>query len=335
MIKTPLFWWKPRGFRSLLLYPISFIYSFISSRLMKNGQRWRAPIPIICIGGFVMGGTGKTPTALAIAKTIIDKNLKPGFLSRGYGRKSIKSLIVNLEKHCAYDVGDEPLLLAQLAVTVVTIDRKVGVQMLVQEGVDIIIMDDGFHSADLQADFSLIVVNCYRGLGNGLVFPAGPLRVPLSRQLLYVDAILYVGDKKDLVSCIKNKPVYFAKLKPRLQFDLSGKKVLAFSGISDTEKFFITVRKLGASIDKCYSFGDHSHLSNKKIEYLIDQSKRYNLILVTTSKDAIRLHNRIGIAKELLAKIIVIEVDIIFEDPDNIIDLVEKTFVSFYKNNKK
>ncbi|AKK19954.1 tetraacyldisaccharide 4'-kinase [Candidatus Liberibacter africanus] len=335
MIKTPLFWWKPRGFLSLLLYPISLIYSFISSILMKNGQRFRAPIPVLCIGGFVMGGTGKTPTALAIAKAVIDKNIKPGFLSRGYGRKSKTSLLVDLEKHDSCDVGDEPLLLAQLAVTVVTSDRKRGVQMLLQEGVDIIIMDDGFHSASLHADFSLIVVDCHRGLGNGLVFPAGPLRVPLSRQLSYVDAILYVGNTKNVVSSIKNKPFYFAKLEPRLKFDFSGKKVLAFSGIADTKKFFTTMRQLGALVEKHYSFGDHAHIKSKKIAHILDQAQRDNLILVTTAKDAMRLHKRPGIAQELLSKSIVVEVDIVFEESNNIADLIEMTFISFYKNNKK
>ncbi|ACT56874.1 tetraacyldisaccharide 4'-kinase [Candidatus Liberibacter asiaticus] len=335
MMKSPLFWWKARGFYSFFLYPISWIYSFISSKLMKRGQRLHAPIPVICVGGFVMGGTGKTPTALAIAKAVIDKNLKPGFLSRGYGRKSRISFRVDLEKHSAYDVGDEPLLLARRAVTIVTSDRKIGVQMLLQEGVDIIIMDDGFHSADLQADFSLIVVNSHRGLGNGLVFPAGPLRVPLSRQLSYVDAILYVGNKKNVISSIKNKSVYFAKLKPRLTFDLSGKKVLAFSGIADTEKFFTTVRQLGALIEQCYSFGDHAHLSDKKIAYLLDQAQQKGLILVTTAKDAMRLHKRPGRAEEIFAKSMVIEVDIVFENPDDLTNLVEMTVVSFANSNKK
>lgn len=333
MIKTPLFWWKSQGLCSLFLYPISLIYGAISSIRMKYGRRWDAPIPIICVGGFVMGGTGKTPTALALASAVIDKNLKPGFLSRGYGRKSTLSLRVDLEKHGAYDVGDEPLLLAQRAIVVVTNDRKMGVKMLLQERVDIIIMDDGFHSADLRVDFSLIVVDSHRGLGNGLVFPAGPLRVPLSRQLLYVDAILYVGDTKNIIPSIKNKLIYFSKLEPRLKFDFSKTRVFAFSGIADTKKFFTTIQKLGAIIEKHYSFGDHAHLSDKKIECILDQAQQDNLVLVTTEKDAMRLYKRFGIAEKLLSISIVIGVDMIFQDPTNLSDILDKTILSFDNRN--
>ncbi|MBL0848591.1 MAG: tetraacyldisaccharide 4'-kinase [Candidatus Liberibacter ctenarytainae] len=331
MIKSPLFWWKSFSLYSLALYPFSFIYGLIASRMMKNGSRWNIPVPILCIGNFVMGGAGKTPTALAMASAIINRNLKPGFLSRGYGRKLKSAHRVDLEKHGSYDVGDEPLLLAHKAVTVVANDRRIGAQMLLQEGVDIIIMDDGFHSADLKTDFSLLIVDSFRGLGNGFVFPSGPLRVPLSTQLLYVDAILYVGDSKNIISGIDMKRTYFAQLKPRQGLNLSDVRVLAFAGIADTDKFFITLQNLGAILVERYSFGDHAYLSDKEMDFLIDRAERENLVLVTTEKDAMRLRKRSGISKNLLSQSMVIGVEMVFENPENPASIVEETFASFYK----
>ncbi|MBA5724221.1 tetraacyldisaccharide 4'-kinase [Candidatus Liberibacter sp.] len=336
MIKAPSFWWRKFSFYSLVLYPMSLIYGVVVSWLMRHGRRWDVVVPVLCVGNFVMGGAGKTPTALALAIAAIDKNLKPGFLSRGYGRKFKFPICVDLSRHGAFDVGDEPLLLARQATTVVANNREIGAQMLIQEGVDIIIMDDGFHSANLKADLSLVVVDSRRGLGNRLVFPAGPLRVPLPTQLLYTDAILYIenSDNTDFPVFFTAKPAYFSRLKPRLEFDFSNIKVLVFSCIADTEKFFITVKNLGAALSQCHSFGDHMHLSDKKIEFLLNQAESENLVLVTTEKDAARLQKRPGIAEKLLSKCLIIRADMVFQNPEDPLHLIEMT-LAFFSNKKK
>src|SRR5690606_6848015 len=119
---------------------------------------------------------------------------KPGFLSRGYGGSLDVTTVVDPGHHRARAVGDEPLLLAREALTVIARKRAKGAMKLVEEGADLIIMDDGFQSAQLVFDYALLVVDTRRGIGNGYLVPAGPVRAPIDEQMRQASALLAIGD---------------------------------------------------------------------------------------------------------------------------------------------
>ncbi len=287
---------------------------------MVNGKRASVPVPVICVGNFTVGGAGKTPTALALAHAAKAKGLNPGFLSRGYGGSLDVTTIVDPSHHHATAVGDEPLLLAREALTVIARRRADGAERLVREGADLIIMDDGFQSAQLAIDYALVVIDAGRGIGNGHLVPGGPVRAPLRTQLLYASGLLKVGegtaaDRVVRLAARAGKPFFSASVRVRGQEDLRGRKVLAFAGIADPTKFFRTVETLGADIAVARSFGDHEHPGEDDVSDMLEIASRERLEIVTTSKDYVRLIGHHGRADELLRRCRVIEIDMVFADP--------------------
>ncbi|MBN9010823.1 MAG: tetraacyldisaccharide 4'-kinase [Rhizobiales bacterium] len=193
-MKAPAFWWRSGASpAALALWPLSRLWGARSTRRMSREPRFRPPVPVVCVGNFVLGGAGKTPTALAIARLARGRGMKPGFLASGYGGKASGVLLVRPGDGASL-VGDEPLLLAAAAPTVIGRDRAAAAKRLIEEGVDLIVMDDGFQNPLLAKDLSLAVVDAAVGIGNGMVFPSGPLRAPLGPQLARADALVVVGD---------------------------------------------------------------------------------------------------------------------------------------------
>jgi tetraacyldisaccharide 4'-kinase len=181
-------------------------------------------------------------------------------------------------------------------------------------------MDDGFQSAQLAIDYALVVIDAGRGIGNGHLVPGGPVRAPLRTQLLYASALLKVGegsaaDRVVRLAARAGKPFFSASVRVRGQEDLRGRKVLAFAGIADPVKFFRTVETLGAEIAVRRSFGDHEHPGEDDVSDMLDIASREGLEIVTTSKDYVRLIGHHGRADELLQRCRVIEIDMVFDDP--------------------
>lgn len=317
--EAPPFWWTRPDWRAWGLWPFSFVYGRIAGYRMAHARRASVPVPVICIGNFTVGGAGKTPTALTIARAAKEKGLKPGFLSRGYGGSLDVTTVVDPAHHHATAVGDEPLLLAREALTVISRRRVEGARRLVKEGADLIIMDDGFQSARLELDYALVVIDTMRGTGNGHMVPGGPVRAPIREQLRQASALLKVGNGNAADAIVRlaaraGKPFFTSSLKVRGQTDLAGQKVLAFAGIADPQKFFRTVEQLGATIAVHRPFGDHQHLSEDEIVEMLEAADRDGLEIVTTSKDFVRLVGHHGRAEELLRRCRVIEVDMTFTD---------------------
>ena len=191
--KAPAFWWIPNHPASLVLAPVSWLYGALAGRRMKKAVGARAGVPVICIGNFTVGGTGKTPVSKALADAAKALGYTPGFVLRGYGATVRKPTRVDRSRHTYRDVGDEALMLAQTAPVAVSPQRADAARLLEREGVDFIIMDDGLQSGKLQPDFALAVVDGERGFGNGLCLPAGPLRAPLATQFSKIDMLLING----------------------------------------------------------------------------------------------------------------------------------------------
>jgi tetraacyldisaccharide 4'-kinase len=292
-MRDPSFWWRKAGFAAGLLAPIAAGYGAIAARRMA-GQGARASLPVLCVGNFTLGGAGKTPTVMALAQMLRDAGERPCCLSRGYGGSLAGPKLVDAHADRAAQVGDEALLLARVAPTVVSRDRVAGAQAAAAAGASVVIMDDGLQNASLAKDFTIAVIDGRRGIGNARVFPAGPLRAPLNAQLARTDALLVVGEDinaRDAVAAAHDVPIFHGRLAPDLAAvaALKARKVLAFAGIGNAEKFFDTVAQAGIAIAQRKAFPDHHRYTAEDAAMLIMQAEHDGLALLTTEKDRARM----------------------------------------------
>jgi len=295
-MREPRFW-RRNGALARLLAPLAAIYGVITgTRMARAGAR--AGVPVLCVGNLTLGGAGKTPTAIALARLLIADNAKPFFLTRGYGG-TLAGPVRVMAQHRAAEVGDEPLLLVKTAPTVVARDRVRGAKLAVAGGASSIVMDDGFQNPSLAKDFALVVVDGELGIGNGRVFPAGPLRAPLAAQLKRASALLVIGDAKasalEVIEHAKTHklPVLHGRLvpDPATVSTLQGKKVLAFAGIGHPEKFFATLAAAGIAAPITRGFPDHHAYTAAEAKGLLETARRERLLLLTTEKDFARIED--------------------------------------------
>lgn len=302
-LKAPGFWYQPQGWLARLLRPVAGIYGKrVIARMQMQGVR--AGVPVVCIGNFTLGGAGKTPLALAIAEILAQAGQKPAYLTRGYGGSDRGPLVVSPDMP-ATRVGDEALLLAQRGLTVMSADRPAGAALAVAEGATIIIMDDGFQNPSLDKDCSIIAVDGETGIGNGLAFPAGPLRAPVHDQVPFASAVVVIGPGDAGTSVYDfARGSGLAVFRARIGLDpaapsLRGKRVLAFAGIGRPEKFFKTLADMGAIIAGTEVFADHHAFTEEDASKIAGRAQSAKLVPVTTTKDMTRLAGgpaRIGLA---------------------------------------
>lgn len=289
-MRAPAFW-SEAGLLPALLAPASAVYALGAAVRQALTEAWQAPVPVICIGNAVTGGAGKTPVALSVAALLKRKGRRPFIQSRGYGGRLKGPLAVEPGRHVAAEVGDEPLLLAKAAPTVVAADRRAGVEMAVARGADVVVMDDGLQNPTVAKDLSMLVVDGGFGFGNGRVMPAGPLREPLDRCLKRCDAAVILG--QDTAHARQwlpaGLPVLEARTAPVTDVKLAGKRVLAFAGIGRPEKFFETLHGLGCHMVGTRRFPDHHRYRPEEVMDLVEAAAREDAVPVTTSKDFVRL----------------------------------------------
>ncbi len=291
----PAFWYRPASLRARLLMPLGALYGAIAaSRLMGHG--FDVGIPVLCVGNYHVGGAGKTPATLALVELLREMDEVPIVLSRGYGGRLRGPVNVDPLRHSAADIGDEPLMMARTVPVVVARDRIEGAALARSRNPSVILMDDGFQNPAIAKDASLIVIDGSRGVGNGQVFPAGPLRAPMPPQVARTDALIIVGDgtAADKVGgeiAAQGRPVLRARLVPDQASlaALRGKRVLAFAGIGDPDRFFATLRGSGVDVAATRSFPDHHPFSANEIEAVLAEAGRDGLTAVTTEKDFVRL----------------------------------------------
>ena len=283
--------WDRQDFWSRLavaaLTPLGWAYGASVTWKMHNAAPYRAPVPVLCVGNLTVGGTGKTPVAIAIAHALAARGHRPFFLSRGYGGKLHGPILV-MRKHRAEDVGDEPLLLAAAAPVVVSHNRGEGARLAAECGADVIVMDDGHQNFTVAKDMSLIVVDAQQRFGNGRILPAGPLRESVRQGLARADAVVLVGDGETSLAGYSG-PVLRAHLTHVEVPALNGRRVVAFAGIGRPEKFFRSLRAFGAEIAATKQFGDHHPYTLSEIARLKATARAANALLVTTEKDYVRM----------------------------------------------
>ena len=294
-MRAPAGWSRPQPtWFARALSPLGALYGAATlHRMARPGVR--VGVPVICVGNFVVGGAGKTPTAIALARLLIAAGERPAFLSRGYGgevRGGGRRVSADDE---AGEVGDEPLLLARVAPCYVGPDRVASARRAVLDGASVLVMDDGLQNPSLAKSLSVAVVDGDNPFGNGLCLPAGPLRAPLAAQLPFVDAIVVVGGegraKERIARRAAEKPIFAASLRAEAvaASALIGRPTLAFAGVARPEKFFASLRQVGALVEAARAFPDHWRFHRTDLERLAAEAVRRRLDLVCTEKDWVRL----------------------------------------------
>jgi tetraacyldisaccharide 4'-kinase len=309
--------WYPHGAGSPLteaLAPISAIYS---CALALNARAWRrmavrAPLPIISVGNLTVGGNGKTPFTLFLASLLREHGLRTAIVSRGYGRKGTRAGIVSDGARILMDpreAGDEPVMMAKAFAGPIAVARRRidAVSSLVRRApLDAAVLDDGFQHLRLRRDLDLLLVSESRGLGNGRVLPAGPMRERLS-AISRADAVILMmpyGGSAGLApahqTALARRPLLRAAIRPsalvsarggewiEAPLELGGHRVCLVSGLAYPEGFHSMVRGLGAEIAATIDYPDHYDYGPEDWENIMAMARRADLVL-TTEKDLVKL----------------------------------------------
>lgn len=310
-MRTPSFWKEKDSFLAKSLFLPSKIFEMmarINAKIQKN-REYSPKLTVICVGNVTVGGAGKTPIAIAIAKMLLNEQKKVAFLSRGY-KGRLDKVVVDSNFHTASDVGDEPLLLCNSAPVIVSKNRAEGAKIAEKMGIDFLIMDDGFQNFTIRKDISILVFDGVFGIGNGLILPAGPMREKLDNALARADFVVISNEDKTGLGKIITKPI----LKGEVQASekkletLKKKRLLAFAGIGRPEKFLETLEKNCLDIVSFLPYPDHYCYKEKDLNYIFKKASEQNAEIITTSKDWVK------IPKNFQSNIDYLPIDFYFKD---------------------
>lgn len=304
-----------------LFAPLARLYAAAALKRLRRPPCYRSRLPVVCVGNFTAGGTGKTPFAIHVVRLLQAAGERPAILTRGYGGRLAGPHWIDPSTDTAASVGDEPLLLARVAPTMLARDRRAGataIECAHAPAPSVIVMDDGLQNPALAKDLTIALVDARRGFGNGRVIPAGPLRAPVEEQLARVDAILVKRDpstaeettttpnagaaprgESDGLDCADTLhslrlsfagPVLSARVAPIGDTAwIDGRAVLAYTGIANPRRFFDLVARLGGRIVDRAAFKDHHPFTEREARDLMARALACDAVLVTTEKDLVRL----------------------------------------------
>lgn len=285
-MNPPVFWQRD-GLVPLLLSPLSHIVAGVTRRRVRQ-PGIRVPVPVLCCGNASVGGAGKTTVVLDLVRRLRRRGIAVHCLTRGYGGRVRDVLCVDLARHSAAAVGDEPLLLAAEAPTWIGADRAASARAAVAAGAEFLLMDDGLQNPGLSKTASLLVVDGVVGFGNGRVMPAGPLREPAGEAASRCRAAVLIGaDQAGARAALGDLPVLDAWLEPDRA--LQGERVFAFCGIGRPDKFFDTAAAAGAVLAGSARFADHHPYTMRDLQAVLATAERLHARPLTTAKDAVRI----------------------------------------------
>lgn len=294
-IIEPKFWWNDNPSILIKLISLPFgillkILIFLRNKLLK---KIFLPKPVICIGNFVVGGQGKTPFVRYLRSVLEDVDKKTVVISNGYGGK-MKSPKIITEIDKSIDCGDEALLHAKDGITVVSKNRVDALEVLDKSHFDLILLDDGFQDPSIHKDLNIVIVDTSKGIGNNLLIPFGPMRESLDFALKKTDIVILINSINQNHQSINNVLkiwkglVLNAEYETYIDEDIN-EEIIAFSGISNPDKFTYGLKSIGARVNKHFIFSDHENISEDDAKEIFEYSKFKNLRIVTTEKDLIKL----------------------------------------------
>ena len=293
MMIAPKFW-TDKGLISSALLPLSVLWLLAGRIRYALARPETADLPVICVGNISIGGTGKTPVTAMLCRIAKEQGYKPCILMRGYKGREAGPVFADPSSHSSADIGDEAVMLALANDVCVSADRIRGARFIAAQGkFDLIIMDDGMQNPWLHKDLTFAVFDGQSGLGNQRILPAGPLREPMSKGLSKADAVIVNGeDETGLKQLLPQQlAVFDGQLHPdqRIAKTLKGKRLIGFAGIGRPQRFFTTLKQIGAELVRELSFADHHSYSEADLSRLHQEAFNNGAELVTTHKDWVRL----------------------------------------------
>lgn len=319
-MRTPKFW-KDENIVSFCLYPLSLVYRLARTIHVLFSREYKTGLNIICVGNIIAGGSGKTPVSLKIGEVLKSKNINFAYLSKGYKGAFKDFTKVDIYKHTAIEVGDEPLLLAETADTFICKNRKAALDMLSKNyDYDLIVMDDGFQNPTIFKNKNIVVIDGEYGIGNGELLPAGPMRESLKSAIKRATFFIIIGQDKQHIEdklLDHNIDVVRARIVEKNQPDIN-KKYIAFCGLGRPEKFFNSLKNSNYEVIKTISFADHHRYKNEEISKLLSEAEKLGAQLITTKKDLVK------ISDEYKDKIECLNIEIEFYNNDEFKELLLK-----------
>ncbi len=270
------------------MLPLSFIYYIIVLLKYICSKPKAVGIPVICVGNVVLGGTGKTPTVIAIANFFKQRGKKVAIISRGYkGSLSFAREATLVGDHTTIQVGDEALMLSKVAPTYINRNRFLSANRAKNDGAEIIIMDDGLQNYTLKKDFSVLLIDSNYGLGNGLLLPAGPMRETLKMAFSKSGCIIYTGGSS--VKVDSPLPRFYVEMRIKNAEQLRNKTFIALCSIASPDKFFTTLKELNIKVAEQFTFGDHHNYSEQELEIIVNLANKLGQKIITTTKDIVKI----------------------------------------------
>lgn len=312
-----------RNYISRSLLPLSLIYRAVKAIIDLTQESAKVSKPIICVGNLTVGGSGKTPVALALGKILQEMSVEFAYLSRGYLGKKNQFGYVDKARSMSCDVGDEPLILAEVAPTFVAKDRLQGAREIIKNRkIQAIIIDDGMQNNSLQKDLTILVVDSKIQFGNEFIFPAGPLRESIGDGLAKTDFVVVIGEiDEKLQQILASKKIISAKIKAKNLANFSGQKLMAFCGLAHPEKFFSFLENQGLNVVNAQSFADHHSYKISELERLVAEAKKLDAKLIATKKDWVKF------PPNFKRKIEYLDIDLEFVDKEFIRDQLKKLLI--------
>ena len=274
-LNKPKFWQTNNSIYSIILLPITFVLLVLIFLKKKITRKNIFNIPILCVGNIYVGGTGKTPLSILIANELKIFGKKPVIIKKFY------------KKH-----EDEHLLIKEKSESII-LRNRINAIKIAEKNYDLAIMDDGFQDYSIKKDFNILCFHSQQLIGNGFVFPSGPLRENLN-AIKNVQVIIINGEKKlnfekKILKINKNIKIFYSKYLLLDIENLQNKKILAFAGIGNPENFFNLLIACGLDVKKTLSFPDHYEFNENELLKIIQEAKKNNYKIVTTEKDFFRI----------------------------------------------
>ncbi len=276
-ILKPKFWQNKLNFFSIILLPFTLLYMVLIKIRKSFSIQKKFKIPLICVGNIYIGGTGKTPLAIKIKNEL--ENFKKTVVVRKYYKN-------HKDEHRLIKEKTNSLILNS--------SRSAAIKEAEKNNYDAVILDDGFQDYSIKKDLNILCFNSNQLIGNGLLFPSGPLREGMSSirdaKIIIINGKTNKEFEKKIFEISNNTNIYYSKYLPLNTSQFKGKKILAIAGIGNPDNFFETLKENHLDIQKTISFPDHYEFKKEELEKIIEEARQNNWEIVTTEKDYYRIN---------------------------------------------